>query len=348
VPLTLQRRSQLTDLISPIRSGDASTPLSGGTNAPEICVLIPVLPGGADPALFLHRYSDALRSLDRSYEVILLLPSSNPLAPGALGSIDQSGGQVRVLQFAHPVGETGLLSSALTLSKAPWFVLLPSYATVRPEAIRELLDTAIQGADVVTARRTGGGGPLDRLKRSLFHGFLRLGPSGSFKDLGSGVRVVRRDVFEALPLYGDVARFLPLLAESEGFRVVEQSVEAEAGPRASSMGGPGIYLRRLLDALTVVFLLRFTEKPLRFFGLLGAAAAIPGGILLGVLGVQRMMGQSLANRPMLLLAVLLAVLGVQAIALGLIGEIIVHLNLSRRRTYRVEEVTPTVTSGDLR
>ncbi|MDH3224171.1 MAG: hypothetical protein OEO23_10690 [Gemmatimonadota bacterium] len=338
----------MTDVISPIRSDHRAGHLSGDSGAPELCVLVPVLPGGADPALFLRRYSDALNSLGRSHEVVLLIPSSNPLAPGALATVDQSGGKLRVLQFAQPVGETALLSAALNLSEAPWFVVLPSYASVHPEAIGELVETALAGADVVTAaRRTEGGRILDRLKRSLFHGFLRLGPSGTFKDLGSGVRVVRREVFEELPLYGDVARFLPLLAESEGFRVIEQSVEAEAAQSGSPPGGPGIYLRRMLDALTVVFLLRFTEKPLRFFGLLGATAAIPGGIMLAVLFVQRMMGQPLAGRPILLLAVLLAVLGIQAIALGLIGEIIVHLNLSRRRTYRVDEITPTVTSGNL-
>ncbi|NNF27433.1 MAG: hypothetical protein HKO77_09860 [Gemmatimonadetes bacterium] len=337
----------MTDLVSPIRSDESSGLASPDSDVPEICVLIPVLPGGADPALFLRRYSEAFRDLERSFEILVLLPSSNPLPPGALGSVEHTGGPVRVLQFAHPVGETGLLSAALNLSDAPWFVVLPSYASIRPEAVRELVDTAMEGADVVTARRLGAMRPFDRLKRSLFHGFLRLGPSSAFKDLGSGVRVIRRSVFEELPLYGDVARFLPLLAESEGFRVVEQGVEGDAPTSGASRLGPGVYLRRLLDALTVVFLLRFTEKPLRFFGLVGATAAIPGGILLSILFVQRMMGQPLADRPILLLAVLLSVLGVQAIALGLIGEIIVHLNLSRRRTYRVEEITPSVTQGGL-
>ena len=98
---------------------------------------------------------------------------------------------------------------------------------------------------------------------------------------------------------------------------------------------PGIYLRRLLDVLGLFFLLRFTEKPLRFFGLLGSALSVAGGAILLVVLVQRLGGQSLADRPLLLLGVLLAVLGVQAIALGLIGEIIVHLHATRRPSYRV-------------
>ena len=92
-----------------------------------------------------------------------------------------------------------------------------------------------------------------------------------------------------------------------------------------------MYVRRLIDILGLYFLLRFTEKPLRFFGLIGAVLAGTGGIALAVMFVQRLFGDPLGDRPLLLLAVLLTVLGVQAIALGLVGEMIVHFNASRRR-----------------
>lgn len=89
--------------------------------------------------------------------------------------------------------------------------------------------------------------------------------------------------------------------------------------------------------LGVLCLVRFTEKPLRFFGLLGGVLFLAGSVLLAVLAAQKLEGQDLANRPMLLLAVLLVVLGVHAIALGLIGEIIVHLQVSRRPSYRLSD-----------
>jgi hypothetical protein len=103
----------------------------------------------------------------------------------------------------------------------------------------------------------------------------------------------------------------------------------------SRVYSPGVYLRRLIDVVGLLFLLKFTEKPLRFFGLIGSLLSGVGAVLLAVLFVQRLAGESLANRPLLLLAVLLMVLGIQSVALGLIGEMIVHLTASQRRRYRL-------------
>jgi hypothetical protein len=103
---------------------------------------------------------------------------------------------------------------------------------------------------------------------------------------------------------------------------------------------PGVYLRRFFDVVGLLFLFKFTDKPLRFFGLIGSGLAFVGGALLVVVAAQRLAGQPLANRPLLLLGVLLITLGAQAIALGLIGEIIVHLSAAGRRRYRLQRSSP--------
>ena len=103
---------------------------------------------------------------------------------------------------------------------------------------------------------------------------------------------------------------------------------------------PGVYLRRLIDVMGLLFLLRFTDKPLRLFGLVGSVVTLGGAAILGVIFVQRLAGQGAADRPLLLLGVLLLTLGIQAIALGLIGEMIVHLNAPRRRAYRLRPPEP--------
>jgi hypothetical protein len=100
---------------------------------------------------------------------------------------------------------------------------------------------------------------------------------------------------------------------------------------------PGVYVRRLLDIAAFFFLAKFTEKPLRFFGLVGTVFFGLGAVVSLVLLVQRLEGQGIANRPLLLLAVLLVALGVQLMGLGLVGEIIVHLRSPHRRAYRVRE-----------
>src|SRR5690606_13461460 len=97
----------------------------------------------------------------------------------------------------------------------------------------------------------------------------------------------------------------------------------------------GVYLRRLIDLLGLLFVLRFTDKPLRFFGLAGSLFSFAGALILAAVLVQRLGGQGIADRPLLLLGVVLVVLGVQVVALGLVGEIIVHLNASSRPPYRL-------------
>ncbi len=154
-------------------------------------------------------------------------------------------------------------------------------------------------------------------------------------DAACGVRVMRREVLEELPLYGDFARFLPLLALHGGYRVEELASPQHPLNRRPRVYGPGVYVRRLVDVLGLFFLLRFTDKPLRFFGLVGAALSGVGGLLLLLLFAQRVTGSPISQRPLLLLGVLFLTLGMQAIALGLIGEIVVHFNASKRRGYRL-------------
>jgi hypothetical protein len=155
------------------------------------------------------------------------------------------------------------------------------------------------------------------------------------RDIGSGVRAIRREVLEEVPLYGDLYRFLPVLAARDGFRVSEEDSAQHPADARTRVYRPAVYLRRALDLLGLYFLVRFTEKPLRFFGLIGAILGVVGGLVLLIVLLQKIGGQGVADRPLLLLGVLLFVLGVQAVALGLIGEIIVHIHAARYRRYRV-------------
>jgi hypothetical protein len=175
------------------------------------------------------------------------------------------------------------------------------------------------------------------MQSRAFHRIVGGVTDQQFHDMACGVRAMRRTVAEALPLYGDLHRFIPALALREGYRVDEIPLAQHPSDARIRVYRPSVYFRRLIDIAAFFFLAKFTERPLRFFGLVGSVFLISGAALSLVLLVQRFEGQGIANRPALLLAVLLVALGVQLIGLGLVGEIIVHLRAPHRRAYRVRE-----------
>jgi hypothetical protein len=301
-----------------------------------VSVVVPVTER-PDPLDELYRELSApLRRSGRPFEFIFVTePWGRPLAAG-LAAVAAEGEPVRALLTGQSVGETAQIKLALGHCRGEIVVIHPAYRRIEAGGLEALVARVEAGTDVATARRWPRGDSwINRLQTLAFHRLIAGLGAGPFRDIGSGVRAGRRDVLRSIPLYGDFARFLPLAAVREGYVVEEVAVPQHAQERRARVYAPGVYLRRLIDVIGLVFLLRFTEKPLRFFGLAGALLSSAGGGILVVLSVQRLGGDSLADRPLLLLGLLLLVLGIQAIALGLIGEIIVHLHATQRRTYRI-------------
>jgi len=168
-----------------------------------------------------------------------------------------------------------------------------------------------------------------------------------FNDLGCGVRLFRKQVVKEVHLYGDQHRFFPVLAGRYGFRVKE--VDVAQSPKDHFRGRYRLreYLHRLLDIATVFFLVRFTKKPLRFFGMIGSAVVAVGGAVVLILVVQRLFFDiGLADRPALLLGSLMLVLGVQIFALGLIGELIIFTHAGSIKEYTIRTIVSKSGNGD--
>ena len=302
----------------------------------DVSVIVPITERPEDLVGLYQEYSAPLAESGRSYEFIFVAEPWGRRMTEPLLELASQGQPIRVLQVGQTMGEAALLRLAANHCHAPVVLTLPAYRRVRASALGDLIQGLLEGADVVTARRWPRHDPwFNRLQGWVFHRLLGSFTRFRLRDVACGVRAMRRDVLLQLPLYGDFFRFLPLLAAREGYVVKELPVPQHEGDTSTRLYGPGIYLRRVIDLLGLFFLLRFTEKPLRFFGLLGSLLATIGGLVLAVLLYQRLHGQGIADRPLLLLGVLLLVLGIQAVALGLVGEIIVHLHASGRRSYRL-------------
>ncbi len=314
---------------------------SDGRNAPRggdpaVSVIVPVTERPHDLSLLVEAFSKEFVDSGRPFEFVFAVEPWKRHLLDVLRPLIERGEPIRVLQVGQGVGESALLDVAGSTCTSPILVTLPCYPRVKPGSLVELVATVESGADMASAARMSSKDSLwNRIQNRTFHAILRWTIGTGLKDVASGVRAMKRSILADIPLYGDFFRFLPVLAQREGFQVVEVPVHQHAVDRRTRLYSPGIYVRRLIDMLGLLFLVRFTHKPLRFFGLLGSVFSLAGGVILAVLLVQRLGGRGIADRPMLLLGTLLFVLGVQAVAIGLIGEIIVHLNASRNRLYRL-------------
>jgi len=302
-----------------------------------ISVVVPVVERADDLADLYRAFANELTHRGEDFEFLFVFDAG--FAPSSeLTAIAAESEQIHLHRFAQKFGETAALRAGIERSRGDLILTLPAYFQVLPEGLGPLLNAVDDGSEMVVANRS----PrldswLNRLQSRAFHRIFGGVGDTPFHDMGCGVRIMRRQVAESLPLYGDMHRFIPALAAREGYRVTEVAVPQHPSDARMRVYTPGVYLRRLLDIATFFFLAKFTEKPLRFFGIVGSLSLAIGLAISLVLVVQKIAGQAISNRPLLLFGVLLIALGVQLVGLGLVGEIIVHLRAPHRRAYRVRE-----------
>jgi glycosyltransferase involved in cell wall biosynthesis len=305
----------------------------------EVAVIVPVSERHDDVRSLYTEYKDSLDKCGRTYEFIFVLDGNFPDVLEKLTGLQEQREPLKIIKLSKWFGEATALTVGFENSESDLILTLPAYYQVEPSEIRKVLDD-LHTYDVVVARRYPRTDSLfNRIQTHTFHGIVRLITGSAFKDLGCGVRGFKRQVVAELPLYGDQHRFVPLLADRLGFRIKEVDVRQSSKEKSWRVYSFGIYPRRLLDLLTVFFLVKFTKKPLRFFGLIGTATFVAGALITLYLVVERLFfGGALADRPALLLSSLLVVLGIQIFALGLIGELIIFTHAKHIREYTIEEV----------
>lgn len=336
----------MNPVLTDVAVGPARATARPNTNETLISVLVQVA-GRPEPLAAFYEELTAVLSDSYALEFVFVLePRFDGLATELL-ELAARGAPIRVIRLGQRLGQAALLRAGLAHCRGSILLTLPARRRVETAALRKLVQAVEAGVDVAVARRWPRHDSwLHRTQARTFHalaGRLLGAASARINDVNSGVMVIRRSLLSEIPLYGDFARFLPLVAQRDGYVVEEIIAPQPVSDQRAALRSPGGYLRNVLDLLGFAFLMRFNEKPLRFFGVIGSAAVVPGVLILLALVVQRLTGTGIADRPLLLLGVLLIVVGIQMIALGLIGEIIVHLHASERRGYRIQ--TEPATAG---
>jgi len=308
---------------------------------PDVSVVIPVVERYGDLKQIYHEFSAELARLQKSAEFIFVVDDSQRGAVPVLRELQQSGEEeISIVLLGGSFGESAALTIGFDRARGEVIVTLAAYFQVEPRGLGAALAALEEGTDMVAGRRF----PridsfFNRVQSRLFHSFVRGLTKTGFHDLSCGFKAMKRRVGRELKLYGGMHRFIPVLALNRGFTVREVPMPQRSEDRRTRFHGTGAYLGRLLDILTIFFLMKFTRTPLRFFGLLGVGLFTAGFFIdLLVVAQKILLQMEISDRPVLLLGVLLMVLGMQTLSLGLLGEIIIFTHARNIREYQVSEV----------
>lgn len=307
----------------------------------NISVIVPISERHDDIGLLYRKHQKILARRQLSHEFIFVLDGQFPQAETTLRALQKENPEVvKIIRFNKSYGEARALAAAFNKATGEIILTLASYFQVHPEEIEKLFDNFTADVDVLFGNRyPRRDNLLNRLQSSVFHRLLNKLSGETFHDISCGVRLMRREVLEKVSLYGDLHRFIPLLAINKGYRVKEIPLEQDEQDVHLRIYGPGVYLRRLLDLMTLFFLLKFTQKPLRFFGLLGCGISAIGLIITLITVEQRLFAyKSLADRPLFLGGLLFILIGLQTFFIGLVAEIIIFMHMPDEPAYNVEEI----------
>jgi glycosyltransferase involved in cell wall biosynthesis len=321
--------------LRPLASPPADGPQTEAGRHVDLSVVIPVYNEAPALAELCRRTRDVLDRGRWSWEVVFVDDGSTDSSYAVLAGLHEEDARVRVVQLRANYGKGAALSAGFGECRGEVIVTMDGDLQDDPCEIPRLLGKLEEGFDLVSGWKRRRRDPLARVLASrLFNAAARLLSNLRVHDLNSGFKIMRREVAAELPLYGELYRFMPLLAHWRGFRVGEVAVDHHERRYGRSKYGWGRAFRAAMDLVTVTFLSRFRRRPAHFFGLLGSAVASAGAlIVLYVLWLRLVHGNIQNRHPLLIGGVVLIVVGVQVFTTGLLGELLADAQGSRREQH---------------
>ena len=306
-------------------------------DAPTLSVVVPLY--NEAPNLE-ELYSEIVTALaGTSFEVVFVDDGSTDGSRETLRELHARDERVRAIGFRRNFGKTAALAAGFRAARGELVVTLDADLQDDPAEIPSLLHRLEEGADLVAAWRSERHDPwTKRLPSRIFNWVVAATTGISIHDFNCGLKLYRREVTQDLKLYGELHRFIPVLAHWKGYRVAELPVQHRPRRHGRSKYGLRRLLAGLLDFVKVLFLTHYLYRPLRLFGSAGLLVLLAGVGLGAYLTALRLFGETIGRRPLLTLCILLVLAGLQLISTGLIGEMLHHVSFRPEEEYSVDEV----------
>jgi glycosyltransferase involved in cell wall biosynthesis len=309
-----------------------------------ISVVVPVRNEERSIALLHEELQAALDPLSDEWEAVYVDDGSTDGSFASLTRLHAREDNVRVVRLRRNFGKAAALAAGFGQAAGDRVVTIDGDLQDDPSEIPRLLAKLEEGFDLVSGWKARRRDPLTRRIPSKLFNLVAGWMSGlRLHDMNCGLKAYRAEVVRNLVLYGELHRFIPVLAHEQGYRVAELPVNHRPREHGRSRYGLERYLRGFLDLLTVSFMGRYRHRPLHLFGGLGLLLGLTGTVLLVYLTIVKLTGHAIGQRPLLTLGVLLVVVGMQFFTLGLISEMITSHHEERalareQRDVYVEEV----------
>ncbi len=324
-----------------IAAGSRAVALGAPEPAPEITVLVPVLDEAGTVEELASRIATTLDGAGRTFEIVFVDDGSRDGTPARILAARERDGRVKLVRLRRNFGKAAALTAGLDCSRGEIIVTMDGDLQDDPEEMPRMLQALEEGPyDLVSGWKRDRKDPLGKtLPSRLFNGVTRRLAQVDLHDFNCGFKVYRREVLEEVPVYGELHRYIPVLASRRGFRVGELAVRHHPRQSGVSKYGWDRLYKGLLDLLTVLFITKYTRRPLHLFGAIGLLSLAAGFVIdawLAFLWAFR--GESLSQRPLLFLGVLLMLAGLQVLTTGLLAEMTTHKTFRRTDSYSVKEI----------
>ena len=288
-----------------------------------LSVVVPVHNEERSVAFLYDELAAALEPLGLEWEAVFVDDGSTDGSFGALTRLHDAADNLRVVRLRRNFGKAAALVAGFDQAQGETIVTLDGDLQDDPAEIPRLLAKLDEGFDLVSGWKRARRDPLTRrLLSRIFNAVTSRFSGVRLHDMNCGLKAYRAEVVRGLRIYGELHRFVPVLAHYRGYRIAELPVNHRPREHGRSRYGPERYLRGFLDLLTVSFIGRYRYRPLHLFGGLGLLLGLAGLAILAYLTVLKAGGHAIGERPLLTLGVLLVVVGLQFFSLGLISEMI--------------------------
>jgi glycosyltransferase involved in cell wall biosynthesis len=321
---------------SVVSAGSQPIDRAGWPVIDSISLVIPVFNEEGNLTELHRRLTIVLTDLALPYEIIFIDDGSRDGTWNLIRELRASDPSVRGLRHRRNFGKARALSHGFAVATGAAIVTMDGDLQDDPDELPRFVDNLNNGYDLASGWKQRRQDPLGKTAPSkVFNWTVRKVTGVKLHDFNCGFKAYRRDAAKSIRLYGELHRFTPVLANAEGFRIVEIPVKHHPRTWGQSKYGWSRLVKGFLDLLTVFFLTEYRQRPMHLFGVPGLISAMIGVIIGLVLTFQRLVqDDQIGTRPALMLSVLLVVIGAQFFGLGLLGEFLAHGNNEPREDPR--------------